>query len=98
LPGGRHIITCPSDGSLRLWDLKSGTQIGEDWQHEDDVGLQAMALSPNGKTIACGSNDWKVRLWDVETRKVIAKWWRMMCLMVPSTSTTTLSKASFYCL
>jgi len=33
-----------------------------------------MALSPNGKTVASGSNDGKVRLWDVETEKVVAKW------------------------
>ncbi|KAG2038631.1 WD40-repeat-containing domain protein [Suillus americanus] len=33
-----------------------------------------MALSPNGRTVAIGSNDGEVRLWDVETRKVIPKW------------------------
>jgi WD40 repeat protein len=33
-----------------------------------------MALSPNGKIIASGSDDGKVRLWDVETTKVISKW------------------------
>jgi len=33
-----------------------------------------MALSPNGKTIASGSEDGTVRLWDVETGKVIVRW------------------------
>jgi WD40 repeat protein len=33
-----------------------------------------MALSPNGKTIANGSDDYSVWLWDVEMRKVISKW------------------------
>ncbi|KAG1799294.1 WD40-repeat-containing domain protein [Suillus plorans] len=74
LPDGRHIITCSSDGSLRLWDLESGAQIGEDWRDEDNVVFRSMALSPNGKTIASGDYDGKVRLWDVETRKVIARW------------------------
>ncbi|KAG2335752.1 WD40 repeat-like protein [Suillus weaverae] len=74
--GRRQIITCSLDGSLRLWDLESGAQIGEDWRDEDDSGMWSMALSSNGKTVASGSGgmDNKVRLWDVETRKVIAKW------------------------
>lgn len=33
---GRHIITCSVDGSLPLWDLESGTQIGEDWRDKED--------------------------------------------------------------
>jgi len=75
LPGGRHIITCSEDDSLKLWDLESGAQIGEDWR---DVGGKAgvitIALSPNGKAVASGGRDGKVRLWDVERREVIAKW------------------------
>jgi len=73
LPGEQCIITCSVDGSLRLWDLESGTQIGEDWRDGNDA-VQSMALSPNGKTIASGGDNGKVRLWDVETRKVILKW------------------------
>jgi WD40 repeat protein len=71
--GGRRIITCSWDGSLRLWDLESGAQIGEEWQDKYD-GVWSMALSPNGKTIANGSDDYSVWLWDVEMRKVISKW------------------------
>ncbi|KIK33655.1 hypothetical protein CY34DRAFT_31596, partial [Suillus luteus UH-Slu-Lm8-n1] len=73
LPGGQRIITCSSDGSLRLWDLKSGTQIGEDWRDQDG-GVWSMALSPNGEIVASGCNDGKVILWDVETRKVMGTW------------------------
>ncbi|KAG1840602.1 WD40-repeat-containing domain protein [Suillus subalutaceus] len=74
LPGGRRIITCSTDGSFRLWDLESGTQIEEEWRDEDYAGVRTMVLSPNGKTVASGCDDGKVRLWDIETRKVIAKW------------------------
>ncbi|KIK33432.1 hypothetical protein CY34DRAFT_62452, partial [Suillus luteus UH-Slu-Lm8-n1] len=69
----RRIITCSWDGSLRLWDLKSGTQTREDWRDDND-GVFSMALSPNGEIVASGCGDGKVRLWDVETRKVISKW------------------------
>ncbi|KAG2341470.1 WD40 repeat-like protein [Suillus weaverae] len=75
LPDGRHIITCSSDGSLRLWDLESGTQTGNDWQDEgDEEAVFIIALSPNGNTVASGSSDGKVRLWDIKTGKVVAKW------------------------
>jgi WD40 repeat protein len=62
------------DGSLRLWDLESGTQIGEDWRYEINAGVLSINLSPNGKTVASGHNDGKVRLWDIETKKIIAEW------------------------
>jgi len=74
LPGGRHIITCSDDGSLRLWDLESGVQIGNDWRDGGKEGVWSIALAPNGKSVASGGRDGKVRLWDVETKKVVARW------------------------
>jgi len=75
LPGEQHIITCSLDGSLRLWDLESSAQIGDEWRDEgDEAGILTMALSPNSKTLASGSSDGTVRVWDIKTRKVIAKW------------------------
>ncbi|KAG2064336.1 WD40 repeat-like protein [Suillus decipiens] len=72
LPGGQHIITCSLDSSLRLWNIKSGKQICEDWLHGNEE-VWSMTLSSNGKIIASGSKN-GVRLWDVETKKVIATW------------------------
>ncbi|KAG1884181.1 WD40-repeat-containing domain protein [Suillus subluteus] len=75
LPGRRRIITCSMDGSLRLWDMESGTQIGKDWKDEETrAGVRSMALSPNGKIVVNGSEDGKVMLWDVETGKIVAEW------------------------
>ncbi|KAG2343328.1 WD40 repeat-like protein [Suillus weaverae] len=76
LPDGRRIITCSGDGSLRLWDLDSGAQIGEDWRDDEEkkAGVFKMALSPNGKTVVSAGYDEQVKLWDVETGKVVAKW------------------------
>ena len=79
LPGVQRIITCSSDGSLRVWDMENGTQIGDDWRDEGEDALftmkvLTMALSPNSKTVASGSRDGTVRLWDVGTGKVIARW------------------------
>jgi len=75
LPDRRRIITCSHDGSLRLWEIESGTQIGGDWRDgRDHPEVFTIALSPNSKAVASGSRDGKVRLWDVETKKVVAKW------------------------
>jgi len=74
LADGRRVITCSYDGSLRLWEIESGTQIGDDWGDDGKEGVWSIALSPNGKTVASGSRDGKVRLWDVETKKVVAEW------------------------
>ena len=74
LPDGRRIITCSHDGSLRLWDLESSVQIGNDWRDDGKEEVWNISLSPNGKTVASGSGDGRVRLWDVETKKVVATW------------------------
>jgi len=74
LPDGRRIVTCSYDGSLRLWNLKSGIQTGNDWRDDGQEGVWSIVLSPNGKTVASGGLDDKVRLWDVETGKVVARW------------------------
>ncbi|KIK33397.1 hypothetical protein CY34DRAFT_713152 [Suillus luteus UH-Slu-Lm8-n1] len=73
LPGGQRIITCSVDGSLRVWNLKSGKQIGDDWR-DGDSGVMSMALSPDGKKVVSGSVDGAVRLWHMDTCKVIKKW------------------------
>jgi WD40 repeat protein len=73
VPGGHRIMTGSRDGSLRVWDLQSGKQIGNDWRDGENE-VYVIGLSPDGKKVASGSDDGAVRLWDVETGKVIAKW------------------------
>ncbi|KAG2742650.1 WD40 repeat-like protein [Suillus brevipes Sb2] len=73
LPGGQRIITCSWDGSLRVWNVKSGKQIGDDWR-DGDSAVWSIALSPDGKKVVSGSNDGAVRLWDIDTCKVVKKW------------------------
>ena len=32
LPDGKWIIVHSRDGSFRVWDLETGTQVGEEWE------------------------------------------------------------------
>jgi WD40 repeat protein len=73
LLNGQRMITCSVDSSLRVWDLKSGKQIGEDWR-DGDIKVRTIALSPDGKKVVSRSSDGEVRLWDIDTCKLIAKW------------------------
>jgi WD40 repeat protein len=73
LPDGQCIVTCSFDSSLRVWNLKTGKQTGEDWR-DGDSAVWTIALSPDGKKVVSGSEDGGVRLWDIDTGKVIAKW------------------------
>jgi len=67
-----RIITSSFDGSLRIWNLESGVQIGNDWRDDEggdggdgEDAVWRIALSPDGKTIASGGGSGKVRLWDI---------------------------------
>jgi WD40 repeat protein len=65
-PDGKMIISsCPGDRLIRLWDAASGearrTFAG------GGASSTAVALSPDGKTLAAGSEDGVVWLWDVAT-------------------------------
>jgi WD40 repeat protein len=73
LPCGQRIMTCSRDSSLRVWDLQSGKQIGNDWRDGESI-VSTIALSPDGKKVASGSEDGAVRLWDADTGNVTAKW------------------------
>jgi WD40 repeat protein len=73
MPGGHRIMTCSWDGSLRVWDLQSGKQIGNDWR-DGESAVNNIGLSPDGKKVVSGSNDGAVRWWDVDTGNVITKW------------------------
>jgi hypothetical protein len=70
LPGEQQIMTSSFDDSLRVWNLQSGKQIGNDWGDEGS----RIALSPDGQKVVSGGWDGGLKLWDTNTSKVIAEW------------------------
>lgn len=74
---GQQLITGSYDGTLRFHDAVSGRQLRNIDAHgrseqgkREAFAVRALALSPDGKTLASGGFDSRVRLWDVATGKL----------------------------
>jgi WD40 repeat protein len=60
-----HILTWSADNTARLWDARTGQQLGPALQHQDSVsGAQ---FSRDGSRILTWSRDNTARLWDART-------------------------------
>lgn len=60
---GKHIATGGPRGTLNLWDLATGSQIGETRSgHQERI--TSLAFSPDDRSIVSGSWDATLRLWN----------------------------------
>jgi len=60
-----HIVSSSLDGTMRKWDCETGLLVEEPWEGEGG-SIFALALSPDGKTIACGRDDGSVQRWNTD--------------------------------
>ena len=59
-------MTASRDGTVRLWDSKTGKFISS---LPDGMLVSGIALSPDGKKAVYAQRDKKVAVWDIETNK-----------------------------
>eukprot|EP00741_Cyanophora_paradoxa_P014480 tig00020801_g13965.t1 len=62
---GLHIVSGSRDGTVRMWDVETGSELRRLEGHLDKV--TSVAVSPDGRRIFLGSEDKTVRVWDAET-------------------------------
>ena len=62
-PDGRRLVSGGFDGTVRLWAVDTGKQLGIVGRHGGLV--EGVAFSPDGRRALTGSTDRTVRLWQL---------------------------------
>lgn len=69
-PLGTLLATCSTDGTVKIWDTKTG-QLTWELQHASRCAIRVCKFSPDSTCIVTGSEDDTICLWEVATRKLI---------------------------
>jgi WD40 repeat protein len=64
-PDSRCLASSSHDGTIKLWDIKTGSCQRTLEGHSS--GVKALSFSSDGSSLASGSNDSTIKLWDFKT-------------------------------
>ena len=70
-PDGARIVTGSTDGTARIWDAGSGTELAELKGHGHVV--YSVAVTRDGSRIITGSDDAIARIWDAKSGVELAE-------------------------
>jgi WD40 repeat protein len=71
-PDSRIFATASYDGTLKLWDGRTGKPLRTLAGHQNLV--LSLAISPDGNTLASGASDNTIRFWDVPADAPTSSW------------------------
>jgi WD40 repeat protein len=81
-PSGELVATATEDGSVRLWDVRTGTLSGAAMRHSGEAN--SVAFTASGEHVLTASDDGTAKLWSVRTRAVAAELRGYVCEPLPS--------------
>jgi WD40 repeat protein len=62
-PDGRRLVSGGADGTVRVWDVRTGEPLHVfEWHRK---WVTCLAMSPDGTTVATGSEDSTIAVWDM---------------------------------
>jgi WD40 repeat protein len=76
-PGGRHLATVGVDGTLQLWETRSGQRLWTGrptWRNASHGLMWSTTFVPPGGQVIGGGYDGVIRVWDTTTGGLVREW------------------------
>jgi WD40 repeat protein len=68
---GQHLISCGEDGVIRVWDLETRRELRQIRGPRSQ--LRCVAVSPDERRIAAGTDNGKIWMWEFDTGKKLVR-------------------------